>query len=782
MEQKLPSSELYSHPNKLLEEHLVGSANLSRIFCNEKSIKLFDKKILSDVLQIIALTHDIGKSNNYFQEYLLLLKEQKNKYDKRKEARHSLLSAVCGYFLVKDYLNSKNINEWFLPFISFLVIKRHHGNISEVIDEIILSENDISLLREQVKNIDINKFEVLTKAIGKEIAINDMYNWVGRISGELKNIKKEIRRLKDSEDIANYLKINFLYSLLLDADKSEVVINKKEIFNRNNFLSAELIDKFKKQTKREKSSINCLREEAYQEVLNKQIDLSKRIYSINLPTGLGKTLTSLAFALKLREKLYLEGGFCPRIIYSLPFLSIIDQTSSVFEKILTANNIGITSNVLLKHHHLCEVFYKNENNEMESDSAKILIEGWNSEIIVTTFIQLFHTLISNKNKSLRKFHRLANSIIILDEIQSIPIKYWLLCKEMLKSISEHFNSYIIFVTATEPLIFGRGEIFQLSNREKYFKKLNRVTIFPNLEEDLTIEEFLETLKIEENKSYLFIFNTIENSAKKFYNLFKKKITNEDITYLSTHIIPNERLKRIKDIQNRKYKIVVSTQLVEAGVDIDFDIVYRDIAPLDSIIQSTGRCNRNNRMHGNVFIVSLKDDNGRKFASYIYDPILLNITFELLKKHKTIKEQDFLYLIDEYYKETSQKMSSDTSREILKAIYSLKYDSINGTPSIEHFTLIEQDYTGFDVFVEFDDKAKDIWSEYRKIKKIQDIFERKKKFDNIKPEFYQYVISIPQKCENIPPEIDGFKYVPQNCLKDYYDAETGYISKCGSVIW
>jgi len=141
------------------------------------------------------------------------------------------------------------------------------------------------------------------------------------------------------------------------------------------------------------------------------------------------------------------------------------------------------------------------------------------------------------------------------------------------------------------------------------------------------------------------FNTI-NSAKEFYQSIKN--IHKTKTFLSTHIIPCERLQRIKEIQEKKYNIVVSTQLVEAGVDIDFDIVVRDLAPLDAINQSSGRCNRNGIAKGKVFIVSLEDKSGRIFSSYIYDPVLLDITKKIISKHKEIKEKEFLSLIESYY--------------------------------------------------------------------------------------------------------------------------------------
>jgi len=130
---------------------------------------------------------------------------------------------------------------------------------------------------------------------------------------------------------------------------------------------------------------------------------------------------------------------------------------------------------------MSENLLQKDNDEFESEQAKILIEGWNAEIIVTTFVQLFHTFVSNCNKSIRKFHRLANSIIILDEIQSIPVRYWKLTETLLKEISEYFNSYIVFVTATHPLIFDKNEIVSIVENEKYFHSLDRITLLPNIE-------------------------------------------------------------------------------------------------------------------------------------------------------------------------------------------------------------------------------------------------------------------------------------------------------------
>ena len=770
----LPSSELYSHPNRLLEDHLTGAAKLAELFLAEKPTEI--KKRLIGISRIIALSHDIGKATRFFQEYLNAEDREKERLKNLKETKHSLLSAVCAYHLTKQTTDDE-----LLPFFAFVTVRRHHTNLIALSDEAALYDgDDIEKLHNQVEGIDDNKFSILADNLfkaGLPVLLNKQIigSWIDNLGKELKPLKKCIRGLDNGT--VGFITLNLLYSLLLDADKSDVVIRDISLFERKESISGNLVDNYKARSSFKDSPINYLREKAYQEIAHSSINLDEKICSINLPTGLGKTLTSLSFALKLREK----RGLNHRIIYALPFLSIIDQNSLVFESVLKANGIEPYSNILLKHHHLSEIFYKKDENEFEPDEAKILIEGWNAEMIITTFVQLFHSLISNRNKSIRKFHRLANSIIILDEIQSIPVKYWLLLKNVLSQLSEMLNTYIILVTATEPLIFGKGEIRGLGDRDFYFKALDRIAMQPLLDKDMTIDELSKYFDLKDGRSYLFIFNTI-TAARAFYNLIKD---NEiPATYLSTHITPKERLERIEEIRNGKYKVAVSTQLVEAGVDIDFDVVVRDVAPLDSINQAAGRCNRNGKQRGEVYIVSLKDDRGRRHSSYIYDPVLIDITRKVLNSRKEIKEGDLLSLTDEYYRETEKKKSQDISRGLVEAITKLRYDSEDDRTSISDFKLIDEDYPKRDVFIELDEDAKKAWQQYLGLKAVKDLFERKRLFDSLKSDFYRYVISIPTHIENTPPLFGELGYVTQSVLEDYYDKETGFKTKDNRsvVIW
>ena len=781
-------SNLYSHPSKLLEDHLV---KVARIACHNmrassvENICGYDKDILMRLIRICGLCHDIGKATGYFQKYLFASEEEKKKLKNLDETRHGLLSAVVGFYTTQAEFAEDNLTsnqKAFLAFLAFWTIRKHHGNLEDIIDETGVTDRDIEVLVDQIKSIDEDKLLILNEklkaeGLARDITISSMLEWVALIRDDLKAMRRSFRKLDREKSIGPYLMTNFIFSLLIDADKSEVVLNELPK-RRPPDIDYTIVDKYKSTLDIIKSHVNNLREYAYKEVLSQELDLNKRIYSINLPTGLGKTFTSLAFALKLRNTIREEKRYVPRIIYSLPFLSIIEQNAEQFDRVLKYAGFDVNTDLLLKHHHLSEMYYKVGDNELEPEEAKILIEGWNSEIIVTTFVQLFHTLMSNKNNALRKFHRLSGSIIILDEVQSIPFKYWLLVKEILKELAARFDSYVVFVTATEPLIFQRQEVEPLAHRERYFGALDRVVIEPQLGQTMTVEELAGSVKLEVNKSYLFILNTIK-SAKAFYELLKAKTG--QIGFLSTHVVPKERLARIKEMKQGNIKVAVTTQLVEAGVDIDFDVVYRDLAPLDSINQSAGRCNRNGNSQGRVIVVSLKDDR-RRYASYIYDDVLLDITERMLKTHECIREKDFLSIIDRYYKEMQEKMASTKSYELLSAVYKMKYDSSDEAMSISQFKLIDDSYPKIDVFIEIDDDAQKVWLDYLKIKEIKNLFERRLEFSKIKADFYKYVIAVPVTVDNLPPEVAGFRYVNMSSLEEYYDRETGF--KCQGVapIW
>jgi len=810
--------EFYSHLEPemiLLRDHLQYVGNRSQRIINSKEFNDIDKDIISDVSYLIGISHDFGKYATFFQEKLKGLRDKNDPL-----TYHGLISAFFAFEVVNEYIKTKNLeNERpykFLPLLAYFVVKRHHLDLDDIEDDVNaekLFDTGFKNINNQLEDIWRNKcqidgdYDTLLRSYPpsyKKIFINlGSYKKEIKSSADIKPLIKDLDKLmyffknKSNKEVIYYLLVQLLYSVLIDSDKKHAghirEIERKE-------LPECLVEDYLALPEFEgdnKSNINHIRNEIRKSVLKNVRDpqnINQRIFTLTAPTGTGKTLTSLSAALILRNKLKeaFKSENEPHIIYSLPFTSIIDQTYNVFMGVLRQINDFETreSEYLLKHHYLSEIFYKTTSIDQEKDvdESLALIESWESEIIVTTFIQLFHTLIGYKNRSLKKFHNIVNSIIILDEVQNIPIEYWKLVEEILAAITTYFNCRIILMTATKPLIFEEGTYKELvDDYDSYFNmvELNRVCL--NINSDCRqVSEFCNRLDDLSKNSYLFVLNTI-NSSLDFYSAIINRIQELGLAfkvcYLSTNIIPKERRKRIEKIKeaikNGQQIVIVSTQLIEAGVDIDCDCVYRDMGPLDSIIQVAGRCNRNKTSEqSDMYLLNLVDKDNRPFTG-IYDPVLLNAVRQILNGKSQISESGFLKQINEFFKVAKAKSRVET--KLINSVYELYYYDRSSNKEkrkpISDFELIKEDYFKLDVFVEVDDKAKETWKMYREIRAIKYPFERKKRFLAIKKDFYDYVISVPKTYEKQVSfdEKLGIGYISKTEIDQGigYDPEIGF---------
>ncbi len=225
-----------------------------------------------------------------------------------------------------------------------------------------------------------------------------------------------------------------------------------------------------------------------------------------------------------------------KIIYCLPFLSITDQIYNEFQKILILES-NKPSELVICHNHRTEMNYYNIDEEQFSGlDARLLIEGWNSNIIVTTFHQLFYSLFFNINMLNIKFHKIINSVVILDEIQSFPLRYWILIREVFQTLIKNFNVKIILVSATLPMIFNEKSSFELvKDKEQYFNSLDRINIFiqKRFHYELIdlLDFFIHYLKNHpEEKKFLCVFNT-RKSARQFFHALNRKIDDQQNFYL-----------------------------------------------------------------------------------------------------------------------------------------------------------------------------------------------------------------------------------------------------------
>ncbi|MBQ6219532.1 MAG: CRISPR-associated helicase Cas3' [Methanosphaera sp.] len=758
------TDEVYSHPNKLLKDHLFNVAKNSYEII--KNMNMDDVRLYSNISFFIGITHDFAKCTSFFQDHLL------NDVNSSK-AYHSFLSSILTYHVVKKYVRDNQIKTKInFPILAYLVVKNHHGNLKNIFDE-------HKYFKEHMDDVDVQVDNILNRNLTslKEFYLKydiDINYFLSNIDNIKLELKKELFKFKKEDMLDNYLYLILFFSVLIDSDKIDASYT--EVYPRID-IDENIVDVYKEKRNFNEEGINKIRQQAYVELSNKvnDINMDEKLYSISLPTGSGKTLAALSFSMKLRNRIYKEKKILPRIIYSLPFLSIIDQNEEVIKDVLAIKDID-SQDVFIKHNSMSEIYYRtSENQELKIDNAEILIESWYSEIIITTFYQLLYTLISNKNRSLKKLHNLNNSIVILDEVQSLPPKYWKLINVLFREISKKYNIWFIFMTATQPAIYSKKEMLPLiEDTDYYFKHFDRVEYKFDLEEQL-IDEFNEYI-LEEvlstDKDIMIVVNTIQNSIDIFKYL-SDYVDEDELYYLSTNILPFERKKRISNIKKSdNRKVIVTTQLIEAGVDIDVDIIYRDFAPIDSIVQTAGRCNRNQlKDKGTVNIIKLINEKEKPFNEYIYDSISRETTYQLVKDIDCISEKDFADIIDEYYTKINGAISTKESNEILKKLSEQKISDIT-----KDFSLIEENIQKQDVFIDINDKSHEIWNRYKEIySSDKSLFDKKRDFKKIKSEFRKYVLSVDiKKIGTIPIEYN-MAYVDNVDMKRKYDSQMGFIS-------
>lgn len=316
------------------------------------------------------------------------------------------------------------------------------------------------------------------------------------------------------------------------------------------------------------------------EILKHCIEMGRKeqgLFSMTVPTGGGKTVASLAFALRHA----VEHGM-KRVIYVIPYTSIIEQNAQVFRDILGENNV-------LEHHSGVDY-----DSDEELHPMQLAAENWDVPVVVTTNVQFFESLFSNKSSRCRKLHSIANSVIIFDEAQMLPNDYLKPCVAAMEELVTHYKSSVVLCTATQPALqdfFSKGKpITELCPRVEEQFHFFRRTCIQKLGK-ISREDLVERLKKETQA--LCILNT-----KQEVQMVYEQLRGEGVYHLSTLMYSVHRKQRLKEIRERmkegKRCIVVSTSLVEAGVDLDFQTVYRQLAGVDSMIQAAGRCNREGR--------------------------------------------------------------------------------------------------------------------------------------------------------------------------------------------
>ena len=516
-----------------IKEHLEGTAKLSGEFAEK-----FGKQ---DWGYCCGMLHDIGKYSIDFQKRIL----GENNY----RVDHSTAGArVC---LVKGGKYS---------FLEYCLAGHHAGlpNNGNNYDE---STDSTMSGRRQKKLSDYQAYQTEIEVP----AINSMPI----------DLKRTV-----NPDFSLSVFMRMIYSCLVDADFLDTEAFMKEgKQGRNSGENIEIL--FKKLENyisgwlknQDIDTVNGRRTEILKNCLEMG-KTEKGLFRLTVPTGGGKTVASLAFALRhaLENKM-------DRIIYVIPYTSIIEQNAKVFRDILGEENV-------LENH--CNVDYESSEELLPMQLAS---ENWDKPIVVTTNVQFFESLFANKSSKCRKLHNIANSVIIFDEAQMLPNDYLKPCIAMIEELVNNYQASAVLCTATQPALtsfFHEGisakELCpKMEEQFEFFKR----TVFENVGV-LTENDLIQ--RLEKEYQALCIVNT-KKRAQRIY----KQLEGEGVYHLSTSMYPKHRRRILREIRERRQKnkkcILISTSLVEAGVDLDFQSVYRELAGVDSMIQAAGRCNR-----------------------------------------------------------------------------------------------------------------------------------------------------------------------------------------------
>ncbi|MDR0921146.1 MAG: CRISPR-associated helicase Cas3' [Lactobacillales bacterium] len=561
----------------------------------EYSGKCSEKFGLPTIGFLVGLLHDFGKYSDIFQERI------------REDLDNGAIHSQQGAKFILEQNACVLLKE-----IIAQTIFAHHGGLLDGADSdgerpmySKLFNNEKKLEYEIAKERFLNEFS--------EVDFNELLEISEKEFGEF--FLKIYRDKKLQKDFFFYLNLitKAIYSGLVDADRTCAYlfgVNRERKYQTPKRIWNTLIPKLENYLSKytTENKLDRMRKKISNQCFEKGKTTSTGIYQLSVPTGGGKTLSSLRFAINHAKRMEKD-----HIIYIVPYLSVLDQTAKSIKEAL-----DYQEDYILEHHSNV----LRPENKKDNDNYRLLTSSWDAPIILTTMVQFLETIYSNKGTDLRKFHNMANSVLIFDEVQALPVKCTHLFNLAINFLNQIANSTILLCTATQPILdkvkrpivlSEYPDLVELSEEEQeIFRRTEIVdqTAIPYTPASLA--EFIEK-QVGEKKNTLAIFNTKTQAESVFKET--QKYTSSKVFFLSTSLCPAHRMNVLEQVKKNLKEsdtpiVLISTQLVEAGVDVSFECVIRAKAGLDNIVQAAGRCNRSGEFEGTreVFVITMKGEN------------------------------------------------------------------------------------------------------------------------------------------------------------------------------
>lgn len=681
--------------------------------------KIGEKVYMGNISFLTGLLHDIGKASLDFQDKII--KNSNKKVD------HSSLG---GLFVVKIYksvfdeilvskdqsiLDLKSVLEKdkltildLSDYINILIytIMSHHGQY-----DMVRKNEDMAYVLtslDRLKKIEKSPYR-FGESLQESLDIDDFYKEVEKfyeskgiyikdifckgfleyleIIKKIKNSAKEYSKNKEYEALCLYksLLIRLLVSILKSADIKDTINAYENIIVDEDPENLRQVEKrFEENINKKYASfgepegkLNVLRREISEDILKRSKEDGLGIYKLDLPTGAGKTLLSLRYGI---NQMNYQGK--DRFFYVTSFLSVLEQNASEMREILNDDDF------ILEHHSNVvddkdEIENDDRDDELDVVKKKFLLDDWTSPVVLTTMVQFYNSIFKGKSANLTRFKSLINSVIILDEWQSIPTEFLYMTNLALNFMKIVMKTTLVLSTATQPtnasisldhkLFYGNldGENEDIIENKNYdFSAFERVKlkIYGDINKMYGIEDIRDLVLENLDKSNLIILNT-KKLVRKLYDLLENNYEVKDLYYLTTNLTASDRLKKIGEIKKRLLEgdkiCVVSTQLIEAGVDVDFDLVIRSLSGMDSVVQAMGRCNREgHRQSAFTYLINL-DKNEEKTS--MLKGVDERKTACKAALNKSTDNLDIKKLTEEYFEKLYANLKGDQYSDVLKLL-------------------------------------------------------------------------------------------------------------------
>lgn len=761
--------------------------------------KLGKKVDMENICFLTGLLHDIGKASLDFQEKII-----KNS---NKMVDHSSLGGLFVFKIYRDLLSdlnkssSSNIlklkesmtadNNLIFELsdytnILIYTLMSHHSQYDMVrknkdmiyvmtsFDRIEKLENssyrfgvnhDDSLGIDEFY-IEVEKFFESKEIYIKEIFCQGFFDYI-EIIKKLKEASSEYSSKEYAQALYFYKSIlaRLLVSILKSADIRDTInAYEKIILDENEEKLSQVEKKFEENINKKYDSfgkpegnLNILRSKISKDILTKSKEDGVGIYKLDLPTGAGKTLLSLRYG--INQMNYQKKD---RFFYVTSFLSVLEQNAFEMREVLDNDDYILEhhSNVLSDEN---EIETDDRDDSLESIRKKFLLDDWTSPVVLTTTVQFYNSIFKGKSANLTRFKSFINSVIILDEWQSIPTEFLYITNLALNFLKIVMKATILLSTATQPrnaslslkhkLSYGdlKGEKEDIIDYKDYdFSAFERakLKIYKDINKMYSSSDIRDLILENPDKSILIILNT-KKIVKKVYDLLEDSYRESDLYYLTTNLTASDRLEKIDEIKCRlksKDKIcVVSTQLIEAGVDVDFDLVIRSISGMDSVVQAMGRCNREGlKKEAFTYLINL-DKNEEKTS------LLKGVDERKEACQKTLRSfssnLDLKKLTDDYFENLYANLEEDKFTNIINLLSENK----------ESYNEIQKKFNKYNNYL-YDEDRKIFLDLFPSFKKAYNDFQLIEDNQNTAIVFYDKTANDLNRLEDLSLELYGEDYL------------------------